>query len=182
MLFWGIIILVILVQIIILMYGKITDLQDKNAVLQREKEILLKRQPRHSNIVPERLKINYSPMIEKEIRTKFPELSDYLDNLFTWFHKEVSENPHFAEGSDLQGIKNVSAKWALLFFQISEQLKYSYGGSEKSEWLEKELQKMYPLWDFLLNRLTEYNYYTMEEASGFRLEMDAHIKNGGLKI
>ena len=182
MLFWGIFILVILVQVIILMYGKITDLQNKNEVLQREKEILLERQPRHPNIVPEQPKINYSPMIEKEIRTKFPELSDYLNNLFSWFHKELSENPLFADDSDLEGIEKISAKWALLFFQISEQLKYGYGVSDKSEWLEKELQEMYRLWNFLLNRLTKYNYYTMEEAAGYRLEMDAHIKNGGLKI
>lgn len=152
MLFWGIIILVILVQIIILMYGKITDLQDKNAVLQREKDFL------SSGATPCSSVTETLENLKKEISSAFPPLQDYLASAFSWMSQEAVNNQvAILSASKQKNVPIQAVLCALLFFQVSEQLKFKVPISDPAEM--KKLHK------YLFDKLSAYHYFTYEPAA-----------------
>lgn len=144
--------MVILVQIIFLMYGKITDLQDKNSVLQREKEFLSSGAFACSHI-PETLE-----GLKKEVFSTFPLLRDYLNSVFSWMFQEAAINPKsILSASEEKKVPVRAVLCALLFFQVSEQLKFKEPILDLAE--IKKLHK------YLLDKLSAYRYFTDEPSA-----------------
>lgn len=152
-----------------------SELKDRVAFLEREKE---QYRPNHSQELDKAYKYasrlereteeltNKNKVLqgeienlnlEKEIFPAFPSLQGYLSSLFSWLSQEISRNPDTIFSAARQ--KNVPVKavlCALLFFQVSEQIRYEESKEDVSE-IEKFRQ-------YLLDKLSAYKYFDEDSS------------------
>lgn len=170
MFYFLIFLVVVLAQALALSLAGRSELKDRVAFLEREKE---QYRPNHSQELDKAYKYVYrlereneelntknqvlegeieNLNLEKEICSAFPSLHGYLPSLFHWLSKEISKNPKTIFSAARQ--KNVPVKavlCALLFFQVSEQIRYEESKEDVSE-IEKFRQ-------YLLDKLSAYKYF-----------------------
>lgn len=151
------------------------ELKDRVAFLEREKE---QYRPNHSQELEKAYKyasqlereneeLNTKNQVltgkienlnlEKEICSAFPSLHGYLSSLFNWLSKEISQNPETIFSAARQ--KNVPVKavlCALLFFQISEQMKVPESVADVAE--------VEQLHQYLHDKLFQYKYFAKEPS------------------
>ena len=151
------------------------ELKDRVAFLEREKE---QYRPNHSQELDKAYKYasrlereteeltNKNKVLqgeienlnlEKEIFPVFPSLQGYLASLFSWLSQEISRNPDTIFSAARQ--KNVPVKavlCALLFFQISEQMKAPESVADVAE-VER-------LHQYLQDKLSQYLYLSAEPS------------------
>lgn len=95
--------------------------------------------------------------IERELWEMFPALKSYFEGSFYWLSQEIYHNPDTLFSAARQ--KNVPVKavlCALLFFQISEQMKVPESVADVAE--------VEQLHQYLQNKLSQYQYFATEPS------------------
>lgn len=111
--------------------------------------------------------------IEKELRGKFPNIQDYLNLVFKWLYDvEKYDKEQITEAARIKNLPEKSIIYVMLFYQVSEQLKY------KSDWKysicglpnEEEADKRH-LWHFLFDKVKQFNYFPKDEMERWQRNM-----------
>lgn len=110
--------------------------------------------------------------IEKELRKAFPDLSSYFDNVFLWLKQEQSSIQLFVLHLKTKGIEEIAAYYSLLHGQLTAQIKHGADAAAPNE-------KLFAVWEYLLDKLTEHKYITLSRAEEIRADMTEWIKNNG---
>lgn len=101
--------------------------------------------------------------IEKELRCAFPALSFYFDTVFAWI-KNTGQATAIKSMAVQTGKTEYTLCYAFLFGQVSEQIK-----AEQS-------QNLVPVWEYLLDKLSDLNHFSAERVQELRAEMGPYIK------
>lgn len=113
--------------------------------------------------------------IENELRSQFSALSAYLDEVFKWVNKEVSERPgSIIDICERKKIPGAAVYYAMIFLQVDEQIKYEAAQQPGSISADNQL---YSLWTYLLSKLESYHYLPESDFAERRAEMAELIKN-----
>lgn len=106
--------------------------------------------------------------IKKEIYAVFPGLASYFDTIFPWLER-TSVQWLFTNQALQKNTSTQNIIYSYLFGQITAQIRDGLDERYPSK-------KLFPAWDYLLDKLVEKKHFTKEHAAKLRDDMEGFRK------